>query len=164
LTPDGLQALIERLAQGPVVATEAGRHLYLWHGDPEVVQKMVPPSLRRYLDLRVLVRQLPRTPYAADEARRLLRAEIERKLREQMTHPLHQVLLVSGCGLLARYRVPLRPFYSFVSDRRVVILVVPRQESEFIPPAELPGFIRLDPAATFTALSRVVGEQSIVQD
>lgn len=164
MTPDDLQALIERLAQGPVVATEAGRHLYLWHGDPEVVEKMVPPSLRQHLDLRVLVRQLPRTPYADDRARRLLRAEIERELREQMTRALHQVLLISGCSLLARYRVPLRPFYSFVSDRRVVILVVPRQESEFIPPAALPGFIRLDPAATFTALSRAVGEQSVVQD
>jgi hypothetical protein len=162
MSPEDLRALLERLAHGPTVAIHGGRHLYLWHGEPGSVEEMVPPALRRRLDLYDLAGRLPRTPYADDEAQRLLGAGIERELQALMAHPSQQVLLVGGCSLLARYRVPLQPFYAFVSDRRAVILVVARQETEFIPTAALPEFVHLDPAATFVALSGAVGEQNVI--
>ena len=163
MTPDDLRQTFERLARGPTAATQAGRHLYLWHGDVAALEGLVPPVLLQRLDLYALAGLLARTPYAVGEARRLLRAQIERELRDQATCAPRQVLIVDGCGLLARYGVPLQPFYSFVSDSRAVVLVVAREETEFIPPTGLPDFIRLAPATTFAALSRAVGEKNVVQ-
>ncbi len=192
MTPDDLRQTFERLARGPAVATMSPRHLYLWHGDLAALENLVPPVLLQRLDLYALTGQLPRTPYAVDEARRVLRAQIERELRDQITsvrqahrHACHestlaveprheysrwqdrrasqQVLIVSGCSLLARYGVPLQPFYAFVSDSRAVVLVVSREETEFVPPAGLPDFVRLAPATTFVALSQVVGDKNVVQ-
>ena len=163
MTPDDLRETFERLARGPTAATQAGRHLYLWHGDLAALEGLVPPVLLQRFDLYALAEQLPRTPYAADEARRLLRAQIEQELRDQFTRAPRQVLIVNGCTLLARYGVPLQPFYSFVSDSRAVVLVVAREETEFVPPAPLPDFVRLAPATTLAALSRAVGEKNVVQ-
>ena len=163
MTPDDLRQTFERLARGPTAATQAGRHLYLWHGDLAALENLVPSALLQRFDLYALAGQLPRTPYAADEARRLLRAQIERELRDQVACASRQVLIVDGCGLLTRYGVPLQPFYSFVSDSRAVVLVVSREETEFIPPAGLPDFVRLAPATTFVALSQAIGEKNVVQ-
>ena len=164
MTADDLRQTFERLAQAPTAATGTGRHLYLWHGDLVALETLVPPALLQQLDVYTVAGQLPRTPYAADEARRVLRRQIERALHEQtdLVAP-RQVLVVNGCKLLARYRVPLQPFYSFVSDSRAVVLVASREETEFAPPVSLPEFVRLTPATTFTALSRAVGEGNIVQ-
>ena len=163
MTLDDLCQTFERLARGPVAATRTSRHLYLWHGNLAALEGLVPPALLQHLDLYTLIGKLPRRPYALDEARRLLRAQIERELRDQVSRTPRQVLIVSGCGLLARYGVPLQPFYSFVSDSRAVVLVVSREETEFIPPAGLPDFVRLAPATTFVALSRAVGEKNVIQ-
>ena len=163
MTPEDLRQTFERLARGPVAATEAGRHLYLWHGALAAIETLIPPALLQYLDLYAVAGQLSRTPYAMDEARRLLRAQLERDLRSQESRARQQVLVVRGCGLLARYRVPLQPFYSFVSDRRAVLLVVLREDSEFVPSAALPGIVRLTASATFEALSRAVGEKNVIQ-
>jgi len=171
VTPDDLRQTFGRLARGPTAATIGPRHLYLWHGDLAALENLVPSVLLQRFDLYTLVGQLPRTPYGVGEARRVLRAQIERELRDQITsvrqaqdrRASQQVLIVSGCSLLARYGVPLQPFYSFVSDSRAVVLVVAREEAEFVPPAGLPDFVRLTPAATFSALSRAVGDKNVVQ-
>jgi len=163
MTPDDLRGTFERLARGPTAATQTGRHLYLWHGDPAALEGLVPPVLLQRFDLYALAKRLPRTPYAVGEARRVLRAQIERELRDQAAHAPRQVLIVNGCTLLARYGIPLQPFYSFVGDSRAVVLVAARAETEFVPPAPLPDFVRLAPAATFAALSRAVGEKNVVR-
>ena len=163
MTPDDLRGVFERLARGPTAATQAGRHIYLWHGDPAALEGLVPPVLLQRFDLYALAKRLPRTPYTAGEARRLLRAQTERDLHDQVARAPRQVLIVNGCTLLARYGVPLQPFYSFVGDSRAVVLAVPREETEFVPPAPLPDFVRLAPAATFAALSRAVGAKNVVQ-
>ncbi len=163
MTPDDLRETFGRLARGPTAATQAGRHLYLWHGDLTALEELVPPVLLQRFNLYALAGRLPRTPYAADEARRLLRAQIEQELHDRAARASRQVLTVDGCTLLARYGVPLQPFYSFVSDSHAVVLVVAREETEFVPPALLPDFVRLAPATTFAALSRAVGEKNVVQ-
>ena len=164
MTPDDLRQIVDRLAHGPVVATAGARHLYLWYGDPERLDEMIPAPLLQRLDLYELVGRLTRTPYAVDEARRLLRDRIEQELRARATSSDPQVLVVSGCNLLARYSVPLQPFYSFTSDHRVVILVVSRAEAEFTPPPRLPDFVRLVPTVPFDALSRAVGEKNVIRE
>lgn len=164
MTPDDLRQIFDRLAGGPVVATTGVRHLYLWYGDPKRLEEMIPPALLQRLDLYALTSRLPRTPYAVDEARWLLRDGIEQELRTRATSDARQVLVVSGCNLLARYGVPLQPFYAFVSESRAVVLVVPRSETEFTPSLRLPDFVRLAPAETFVALSRAVGERNVVRE
>lgn len=164
MTPDDLRRIFEHLTRGPVVATAGGRHLYLWYGDPKRLEEMIPPALLQRLDLYALTSSLPRAPYAADEARRLLRDLIEQELRARAMPDACQVLVVSGCNLLARYGVPLQPFYAFVSDSRVVVLAVAREESEFLLPQRLPDFVRLAPTETFVALSRAVGERNVVRE
>ena len=163
MTADDLRQTFERLARGPTAATQAMRHLYLWHGTPTQLETLVPSSLLGHLDLYALTRQLPRAPYALDEARRVLRAQIEEELRGQTDHAPRQVLVVNGCSLLVRYRVPLQPFYSFVNDSRAAVLVVCREDTGFTPPVTLPGFVRLAPTTTFDALSQAVGERHNIQ-
>jgi len=163
VTPDDLRQTFERLARGPAAATTGPRHLYLWHGDLAALENLVPSVLLQRFDLYALAGRLPRTPYAVDEARRVLRSQIEQELRDQITRASRQVLIVNGCSLLARYGVPLQPFYSFTSDSRAVVLVVSCEETESIPPAGLPDFVRLAPAATFAALSQAVGERSVIR-
>jgi hypothetical protein len=164
MTPDDLRQIFERLARGPAAATRGPRHLYLWHGNLATLERLVPPALLQHFDLYALTRRLPRTPYAVDEARRVLRTQIERELRDQVTHAPRQVLIVNGCSLLVRYGVPLQPFYSFASDSRAVVMAVSREETEFVPPAGLPDFVRLAPATTFSAPSQAVGERNVVQE
>jgi len=163
VTPDDLRQTFERLARGPAAATIGPRHLYLWHGDLAALENLVSSALLQRFDLYALVGQLPRTPYAVAEARRVLRAQIERELHDQATRAPRQVLIVNGCSLLARYGLPLQPFYSFVSDGRAVVLVVSREETECVPPTGLPDFVRLAPATTFVALSQAIGEKNVVQ-
>jgi hypothetical protein len=164
MTPDDLLQIVDRLTHGPVVPTAGVRHLYLWYGDPDRLEEIIPAPLLQRLDLYELVRRLPRTPYAADEARRLLREQIKQELHARATSSDRQVLVVSGCNLLARYNVPLQPFYSFTSDHRVVILVVPRADAEFPPPPRLPDFVRLATTVPFDALSQAVGEKNVIRE
>ena len=145
VTTDEFEVLLNRLVERPVPPV-AGRHVYLWHGDPALLGSLVPGELAAGLDLPSLVATLPSTPAAVDAARRLLQAAIDDWFRQQgQDRERRQVVAVSGCSLLMRYRVTLEPFYRASGDSRVVVFVVPRQETAFRPKPPLPAYVSLRP-------------------
>jgi hypothetical protein len=162
MTHDEFTDLLARFVQRPVPAV-TGRHVYLWHGEAVALRSLLPSGLAVWLDLFVLAASLSRTPFAADEARRVLHSAIRDWLRKEAPAPgIQQVVVVTGNSLLMRYRVPLDAFFQASSESRLFVFAVSPQEATFQPCYPLPAYVVLHPAATFDYLKANLGEGCVI--
>ena len=72
------------------------------------------------------------------------------------------VLVVTGCDLLSRYRVPLGPFFEIASEQVMIVLVVSPAEIRFRPAEPIPDYVSLDADAPFDYLRSAVGEEAVI--
>lgn len=161
MTRDEFLDLLSRFAERPLPAL-TGRHLYLWHGSVEHLRAVVPGNVAQTLDLHTLAATMPHAPRSIDAARRLLRDALRSQLAELPTLDRQQVLVVTGCDLLSRYRVSLRPLFEIASEQVMVVLVVSPDETHFRPAEPIPDYVSLDPDAPFDYLKGVVGEKAVI--
>jgi len=140
----------------PVPAT-AGRHVYLWHADPDLLRRQLPADLVANLDLNEIAAALPRAPSALDAARQLLLGAIRAWLRDHRPlNGVRQIVVVTGAALLMRYQLPLHEFFQAADDTRLVIWVVPAAETDF-DPRPLPPYVQVRPRATVEYLQAALG-------
>jgi hypothetical protein len=159
---DQFADLLASFAQRPVPPL-AGRHVYVWHGELAALKTSVPAGLAVELDFDALAAGLSRTPYAIDEARRVLHAAVQAWLRDHAPAPgQRQVVAVTGCSLLERYRLPLDAFFQASGDARMIVFVVTPAETTFSPRRPLPPYVVVQPAATLDFLRATVGEPAVV--
>jgi len=156
--------LLSRMAQRAVPPL-VGRHVYLWHGELADLRGQLSVGSALELDLCALAATLPKTPFALDEARRLLQAGIVSWLHENASSPAtHQVILVTGNSLLQRYRVPLDAFFQASTETRLIVFAVSRTETEYRPPRPMPAYVELEPSATFEYLRTKLGDHALIGD
>lgn len=164
MTKRELFDLISRFAQRPLPAV-SGRHVYLWHGSPDILKRAIPAETFVSLDLHHLAVTLPRVPRARDEARRLLSQTIQTTLNEKLAlDQQQQIFVVTGCDLLSRYEVSLNSFFQLASEKQMFILVVPLAETQFQPSHPLPNYVLLDPTTPFNYLQAGVGTAMTIND
>jgi hypothetical protein len=162
VTYDEFATLLTHFAQRPVPAVY-GRHVYLWHGEMTALRALLPTGLAVELDLYALAGELQRTPVSADEARRVLQTAIANWLRQHLPAPgEQQAVIVTGNSLLRRYRMPLGDFIQAASESRLFVFVVSPQETTFQPRQPLPGYVLLQPSATFDYLKTNLGERFVI--
>jgi len=161
MTRDEFLDLLSRFAKRPLPAL-AGRHLYLWHGSVEHLTAVLSGNVVRTLDLHVLAATLSRAPRSTDAVRRLLRDTLRSQLANLTTSHRQQVIVVTGCDLLSRYRVPLGPFFEIASEHVMVVLVVSPAETRFRPAEPIPDYVLLDPDAPFDYLRTAVGKGAVI--
>jgi len=162
VTYDEFANLLSRFAQRPIPAVQ-GRHVYLWHGELAALRTLLPPGLAVDLDLYALAKELQRTPFSTDEARRVLQTAIANWLRQYLPAPgKQQAVVVTGNSLLRRYRVPLSEFFQATSESRLFVFAVSPRETAFQPPQPLPGYILLQPSSTFDYLKTNLGERFVI--
>ena len=155
-------ALLAQMAERPVPPL-AGRHVYLWHGELAGLQGLAPGGMSIELDLYTLAAGLPKTPFALDEARRLLQAGIGAWLRYHAPAPGgHQVVVVTGSSLLQRYRVTLDAFFQFSTERRPIVFALSRRESEYRPVRPMPDYVDLEPSDTCEYLRAKLGDHALI--
>jgi len=155
-------ALLAQLAERPVPPL-VDRHVYLWHGELEDLRGLAPIGLASELDLYTLAATLSKTPFALDEARRLLQANIATWLRDHTpAHGTPQVVMVIGNSLLQRYRVPLDAFFQASSETRLIVFVVSRRETDFGPVRPMPEYVELQPNATFEYLRTKLSDHALI--
>jgi hypothetical protein len=147
------------------VSPQPYRHLYVWHGEVDDLMSLLPPNCVQPLDIFQLAGQLGRHPFPQDEANEVLRDQMRARLREWLparadTHP---VVVVSGCELLARYRVDLQPFYEVLTERSMVILACSAADASYDPAGRLPGYVRCEPSRTLAYLSRLVEDNHVIE-
>lgn len=156
------KALLASFAQRPAPAI-AGRHVYLWHGELPALRALLPPGLSIDLDLFEISRSLPRTPFAADEARRVLQAGIQSWLDAHAPPAgVQRAVVVTGAALLARYRVPLNAFYVHAGESQMFVFVVPSHATSFRPQKPLPAYVDFNPQATLEYLHTKLGDQATI--
>lgn len=159
---DQFADLLANFAQRPVPPV-AGRHVYVWHAELAALKAVLPGGLALELDLYALAATLSRTPYALDEARRVLHAAVQAWLREHVPSAgQRQVIVVSGCSLLERYRLPLDVFFQASGDARMTVFVVTPAETTFSPRRPLPPYVVVQPAAALDYLRATVGAPAVV--
>lgn len=159
---DQFNDLLANFTRRPVPPV-TGRHVYVWHGELAALKAALPGGLAVELDLYALAATLSRTPYALDEARRVLLAAVQAWLRDYMPAAgQRQVIVVTGCTLLARYRLSLESFFQASGDARMIVFVVTPTETDFNPVRPLPPYVTVQPAATLDYLRATVGEPAIV--
>lgn len=159
---DEFADLLASFAQRPVPPV-AGRHVYVWHGELAALRAIVPAGLVSELDLYALAAGLPRTPYAVDEARRLLQTALQTWLRDHTpARGQRQVVVVTGNTLLERYRLPLEAFFQVSGDARMIVLVVTPAETSFDPRRPLPPYVTVQPTAALAYLRASVGERAVI--
>jgi hypothetical protein len=161
MTCDEFLDLLSRFAERPLPAL-TGRHLYLWHGSKEYLTSALRGNVALTLDLHDLAAKLPRSPRSIDAARRLLRDTLRSQLADLLMLDRQQVLVVIGCDLLSRYRVPLGPFFEIASEQMMVVLVVSSAETHFRPAEPIPDYVLLDPDAPFEYLRTAMGEEAVI--
>lgn len=162
MTAEEFSVLLNRFAVRPIPSTTI-RHVYLWHGDTVALRAILPPNLAQELALYTLTTTLPRTPFAADEARRVLSTAIRLWLRERMSHSsAQQVVVVTGASLLARYSVPVNDFFQIAGETCMVIVVVSPVETDFQSPRPLPSYVEVRPHATLEYLQSTLGASAYI--
>ena len=141
------------------------RHLYLWHGEAEDLMSLLPAGRAKPMDIFQVAAELSHHPFSQDEANELLRDALRVRLRDWYVSGAEAcpVLMVTGCELLARYQVGLRPFYDALANRSMVILVCSAEDASLDPKGRLPGYVRCEPSATLTYLSQLVEDGHIVE-
>lgn len=155
-------ALLAQLTERPVPPL-VDRHVYLWHGDLADLRVLAPIDLASELDLYALATTLSKTPFALDEARRLLQTSIATWLREHApAHGTPQVVMVTGNSLLQRYRVSLDAFFQASSETRVIVFVVSRRETDFKPVRPMPAYVEVEPGATFEYLRTKLSDHALI--
>ncbi len=160
MTALDFQQLLQRFATQPTPAISA-RHLYVWQDTVSQLETVMPRPLGARMDLYALTVNLVRKPYASDEARRVLRAVIQLWLHDHGSVNQRQLaIVVTGIWLLVRYKPALLDLVQAASDRCMVVFVLPRAETEYMPVRPLPPYVSINPASALeflqTALNPVV--------
>jgi hypothetical protein len=159
---DEFADLLKRFAGRPVPAT-AGRHVYIWQASFEELASLVPAKLISSLDLHELCRTLERTPNTTDAARQVIVEALDAWLTREFPRDDRQRLLtVSGCDLLARYRVPLSHFMRLSSESRMVVFLVPGEDSRYKSLKPLPAYIRVQPETTLAYFKPQLAEDAVI--
>ena len=149
---------------GRALPAQVGRHVYLWQGSASSLTATIPGSVARVVDLHKLAAALTRAPRSVDAARRLLSRVIRSQLDDLISPHGQQVVVVTGCDLLGRYRVRLSLFFERASERVMIVFVVPPDESRFEPPVPLPSYVALDPGAPLEYLSSALDKRAVIED
>lgn len=134
------------------------RHLYLWYGEADALQALLPSGKTQSLDLFALAATLESRPLAQSEAQEALSDVLRARVRAwaQRDADARPILVVTGSELLARYRVSLNPFYEALTGQVMVVLVSSARDAAYRPVEPLPSYVICDPGATFTYLSALV--------
>ncbi|CAG0960658.1 hypothetical protein ANRL3_00855 [Anaerolineae bacterium] len=162
---DEFANLLKQFAERPIPSV-IGRHVYVWRKTADALSTRVPRKVLATLDLNDLCRTLERTPSTDDAARAMLTEAITARLQQEFPRDERQrVLIVSGCGLLMRYRVSLGPFMQLASENRLIVFVAPVDDSSYQPGQPLPGYIYLRPDATLSFFKNSLpGEEAFIGD
>jgi len=110
------------------------------------------------VDILDLLPEPKSCPTAESQARKVLLHNIQEflhKARMELAQPC--VLLVTSPGLLLRYDVGLNPFYSFVGDRRLAIIVVDSSPATGLPD-RLPRGVEYDGSRISTGLLTLLAD------
>jgi hypothetical protein len=159
---DDFKSLLASFAQRPVPPL-SGRHVYLWHGELAALHALLRPGLSIHLDLVEMVQSLSRTPWATDEARRVLQTAVQSWLeRHTPQGGGQQVVAITGAALLARYRVPLNAFFNWAGESQMFVFVLPPHETTFRPHRPLPPYVDFDPHVTLNYLRTKLGDPAII--
>lgn len=149
---------------GRALPAQVGRHVYLWHGSTSSLTAAIPGSVGRCLDLHKLAAALTHTPRSIDAARTLLSRAIRLQLDDLISPHGQQVVVVTGCDLLSRYRVRLPLFFERASEQVMIVFVVPSDESRFQPSVPLPGYVALDPGAPLEYLADALDRRAMIDN
>lgn len=161
MTPEEFQGLVNRFAAGPAMPVGGQRHVYLWHGEPDSLRTLLPPAAVHWLDLHELARALPRKPADEQAARQLLAEALEQALQAAGSAASgQQFVLVTGCGLLMRYRVSMGAMFRAASDSRMLILIAPAYRE---PAQPLPAYVDFRADATFGFLKSWLENGSVIE-
>jgi hypothetical protein len=154
--------MLSRFAGRPMPALP-GRHVYLWHGEVDPLRRALPGHTVRTLDLCALAASLSQAPSSMDGARRLLLRAIRPQVADLLSSDRQQVLVVTGCDLLSRYRMPLGSFFEIASERVAVVFAVSPADTDFLPTEPLPEYVSLNPHAPFDYLRGALGERAVIE-
>jgi hypothetical protein len=138
--------------------------VYVWHGSEGSLTAVVSGSVTRILHLHKLAAALTRAPRSIDAARSLLTRAIRSQIDDLISSQGQQVVIVTGCDLLSRYRVRLSLFFERASEQVMVVFVVPPDESHFQPSVPLPGYVALNPDAPLEYLSTALDKRAVIDD
>ena len=161
MNQDEFLELLSRFAERPVPAL-SGRHVYLWQGHPPSLTKGLPGNVSRILEIHTLASSLSQAPGSIDAARRLLLQAIRAELAEVASKQRQQILVVTGCDLLSRYRVPLGPFFEIASEHVAIVLTLSPAETSFQPSTPLPEYISWSPRAPLDYLCGVLDKGAVI--
>ncbi len=161
MTRDEFCELVLRFKARPTVPAAGERHVYLWRGPLQELEACLPHGVALRLDLHSLARTLEEKPAGMDGARRCLERGVELWLRAHpATGGAQQVVVVSGCDLLMRYRVSLGALFQAAGDSLMVIFAAPPYAAPLQP---LPSYVEFQPAATFQYVSSRLPEAAVIQ-
>jgi len=154
--------LLTRFNERPLPAT-AARHVYIWQTSIEDLSSMVPAQLISTLNLHDLCRKLVNTPNTADAARQVILDALDAWLSHEFPHDDRQrLLVVLGCDLMARYRVPIGHFMRLSNESRMVVFLIPGGDSRFKPSKPLPSYIYVQPEATLAYFKPQLAEDAVI--
>lgn len=132
-----------------------GRKLYIWHGSREKLLDYLPADIVRELDILQIAHE--GEIGEVTQIRKGFKNAIAQKLEEYILNlKEQQILVVLNVYLLARYKVPLSPFYErYFSDKTMVILVVPKEKVD----NRLPDYVYFEDDVTLKYLKDVLPEE-----
>lgn len=141
---------------------KSGRHVFLWRGRKAELEKTLPSDITTHLDIHTLATTSYAVSSGTYELRRQFSKEIIKTLQERknrLTAP--QILVVTGCDLLARYELGIRDFYDhYVGDGVMVVFVVPQHNMKH----PWPTFVKFDPDATVRYLEPLIEKDHVLQE
>lgn len=152
---DDLKNLIQKLINKNL----SGRHLYIWNSNPDILYSFIPKNALDDMDISQISLQLKINDTNDDkEIKKMLEHVLDAEL-SKWYQTGKSLLIISSLYLLIRYSISLNIFYNYLSDNKVIILLV----QNYYYPDRLPDYIEYNSEYVLNKIREMIGEDKIVE-
>lgn len=131
-----------------------GRKLFIWVGKKETLICFLPPEIIKEIDLFKLISSEGASEYGAEKTIRSVLLQVAKNVSPLAKSK--QILVLTNAYILARYKIPLTPFYDYyLGDQTIVVLQIPK--FSFL--NELPSYINYDSSLVINYFKKILPEE-----
>lgn len=139
-----------------------GRYVYIWYGEHESLQKIIPPKITSKLDIVETLRETDISKYANAEMDKLIKKQVSGALVQLSKLPKPRIVVLTNGQLLARYKTGIQIIYdNFIGDGKMIIFQVSKYMVDL---PKLPSFVKYEPRICLNYLASFLNDDNIIEE
>lgn len=137
----------------------SGRHLYIWNSKEDNLYPLILENITDKLDILQIINELDEDINDEKTIKKMLRENLESKLSNWYQNRKN-ILVIISVYLLIRYNISPNIFYDYLSDNKMIILVIPN----FYYSGKLPDYVEYNPRYVLNKITDIIGEDKVLEE